>query len=499
MKKTNSTFAYKTPESVGVSSKNVLGFIDQLEKEGVYLHSFAILKGEDIFAEGYRAPFDENWLHRMYSVSKTFTSMAVGLLVGDGTISLSDKVVSFFPDYCHDDMHPYLKETTIRDLLMMSTPFPGGSYGYRMPTQFEKDWVWTFFHAPVDHPAGTVFNYDTSGTYMMCAIVERVTGKDFLTFLKERALLKTGFSPDSWCVKAPEGYAWGGSGVECTVIDLARFARLVMNGGEWHGEQLLPADYVKAAVSRQIDNCQDGFPAHGHGCHGYGYQIWVTEDNTFSFLGMGTQLAICMPEEDMIFVCTGDTQGNGDAYGTVFHALWRWIKETAGEPLPEDPEAFAALEKRLDTLAYPVVNGAKTSSISGCVNGKKYILNENVMGIKHITVKFDGDEGVLCWENAQGYKELPFGIGKVVRSVFPQEGYYGERIGTAGDHLYGCLASGAWTDDDKFVLKVDLIDDYFGNLCIHLGYKGDELGVYMQKHAEFFLDEYQGFAGGKAE
>ena len=112
------------------------------------------------------------------------------------------------------------------------------------------------------------------------------TGQDFLTFLKERALLKTGFTPESWCVKAPEGYAWGGSGVECTVIDLARFARLVMNGGEWHGEQLLPADYVKAAVSRQIDNCQDGFPAHGHGCHGYGYQIWVTEDNTFSFLGL---------------------------------------------------------------------------------------------------------------------------------------------------------------------------------------------------------------------
>ncbi|MBR6790692.1 MAG: serine hydrolase [Oscillospiraceae bacterium] len=476
----------------------MLAFLNQVEKEGVHLHSFAMLKGDEVFAEAYRPPFHEGWLHRMYSVSKTFVSMAIGALAGEKRISLSDRVVRFFPDYCHEDMHPYLKETTIRDLLMMSTPFAVPSYGWRMSTEKEKDWVWTFFHAPVDHPAGTIFNYDTAGTYMLCAIVERVTGKDFLTYLKEKALLKTGFSADSWCVKAPEGYAWGGSGVECTLIDLARFARLVMNGGEWHGEQLLPADYVKAATSRQIDNCQDGFPAHGHSCLGYGYQIWITPDNTFSFLGMGTQLAICMPEEDLLFVCTGDTQGNSDAYATVFHALWRWIKETAGEPLPEDPAAQAELKKRLENLTYPVVEGAKTSSVADHINGKFFTLGENPMGIKRIAVKFDGDEGVLCWENAQGYKELPFGMGKAVQASFPQDGYFGDTIGTPGAR-YGCITSGAWTDDDKFVIKSDLIDAYFGNLCIHLGFKGDELGVYMQKHAEFFLNEYQGFAGGKME
>lgn len=498
MRPTNTTFAYKTPESIGVSSRNVLAFLDQVEKEGVFLHSFAMLKGEEIFAEGYRPPFDEHWLHRMYSVSKTFVSMAIGAYVGDNLGLLNAKVTSFFPEYCHMDMHPYLKETTIRDLLMMSTPFPVPSYGWRMPTQKEKDWVWTFFHAPVDHPAGTIFSYDTAGTYMLCALLERVTGKDFLTYLKEKALLKTGFSADSWCVKAPEGYAWGGSGVECTLIDLARFARLVMNGGKWRGEQLLPEAYIKEATSRQIDNCQNGFPEHGHSTNGYGYQIWITPDNTFSFLGMGTQLAICMPEEDLLFVCTADTQGNPDAYATVFHALWRWIKETAGEPLDEDPAAFAALNDRLDNLVYPVVKGAKTSPIAGSVDGKTYILGENPMGIKKIAVRFDGDEGVLCWENAQGYKELPFGIGKAVRSRFPQDGYFGEQIGVPGER-YGCMASGAWTDEGKFRLKVDLIDAYFGNLTIHLGYKGDQIGVFMEKHAEFFLDEYQGFAGGKAE
>ncbi|MBQ7039364.1 MAG: serine hydrolase [Clostridia bacterium] len=498
MRKTNLTFEYKTPESVGVSSENVIKFMDRLEKEGVYLHSFALLKGEEIFAEGYRPPFNENFLHRMYSVSKTFTSMAVGILVGDGTISLSDKVVSFFPDYCHDNMHKYLKETTIRDLLIMSTPFSVDSYSSRMSAHLEKDWVWTFFHTPANHPAGTVYRYDTAGTFMLCAIVERVTGKDFLTFLKERALLETGFSKDSWCVKSPDGVAWGGSGVECTLIDLARFARLIMNGGKWRGKQLLPYDYIKEATSRQIDNNEDGFPMHGHTFLGYGYQICVTPDNTFSLLGMGNQLAICMPEEDLLFVCTADTQGNGDACGTVFHALWQYVKEPISEPLPENKEAYARLEEKLSNLTYPVVEGAKTSSYAQKVNGTKYVLYENSMGIKNIAVKFNGDEGTLYWENEQGHKELKFGFGKAVKGVFPQEGYSGKTVGSS-DHLYNCLASGAWTDDNKLVLKIDLIDDYFGNLCIHLGYKGDEIGIGMQKHAEFFLNEYNGFAGGIAE
>ena len=121
------------------------------------------------------------------------------------------------------------------------------------------------------------------------------------------------------------------------------------------------------------------------------------------------------------------------------------------------------------------------------------------MGITRLAVKLSEDEGVLCWENAQGYKELPFGIGKTVISTFPQDGYFGDTIGRPGDHRYRCISSGAWTEDHKLRLKVDLIDDYFGNLTIHLSYKGDGLGLYMERHAEFFLDEYQGFAGGKLE
>ena len=495
------TFVKATPESVGILSENVLGFLDQVEKEGVFFHSFALLKGDRVFAEGYRPPFGPETLHRMYSVSKTFTSMAVGLLEADGLLRLSDPVIRFFPEHDSEELHPYIRETTVRDLLMMATPFSVPTYCARMPAYEEPDWVWTFFHAEKpSHPAGTIFNYDTAGTYLLDAIVERLTGRDFLTFLKERALYKTGFSPESWCVKAPEGYAWGGSGVECTLMDLARFARLVMNKGNWRGEQLLPADYVRAAVSRQIDNCQNGFVEPGHGTRGYGYQIWVTADSTFSFLGMGTQLAICMPEEDLLFVCTADTQGNENAYATVFRALWQRIKEPCRkESLPENGEAQQRLQTRLSSLKYPVVQGAKTSAAAGCINGRFYALQDNPMGITRLAVKLSEDEGVLCWENAQGYKELPFGIGKTVISTFPQDGYFGDTIGRPGDHRYRCIGSGAWTEEHKLRLKVDLIDDYFGNLTIHLGYKGDELGVYMQKHAEFFLDEYQGFAGGKVE
>ena len=130
---------------------------------------------------------------------------------------------------------------TIRDMLIMATPFDKNAYdGDR-----DENWIEAFFREKCTHPAGTIFDYNTAATYMLDVIVEKVAGKDFLEYLKDRALRETGFSENSWCVKSPEGYAWGGSGVMATTRDLARFAQLMMNGGKWNGKQLISEEYVK--------------------------------------------------------------------------------------------------------------------------------------------------------------------------------------------------------------------------------------------------------------
>ena len=492
-------FNYITPEKAGISSKNVIKFMDELEHYGVYLHGFALVKGHDVFAEAYRAPFKKGELHRLYSVSKTFTSMAMGCLIGEGKAKLTDTVISFFPEYDEKVTDPYVRNITIEDCLLMATAFSyGTTYSAKRPAYLEPDWVHTFFNVDTSHPSGTVWNYDTSGSYMIGVIVEKVTGKPFIEYLKEKALLEIGCSKDITCLKAPEGYAWGGSAVLASTLDLARFARLVMDMGEWNGKQLLPRDYVEAAISKKIDNGQEGFFTFTEG-HGYGYQIWRTLDNTFSFLGMGGQLAICMPEEDLLFVCNADVQGLPGTYAPVYMCLWKNIKELInGSPLAEDKAAFDALSEKCSSIEYPCYPGNKTSEVAQYINGKKYILNKNPMGITEIAFCFDDDgNAVMKYTNAQGSKELKFGIGKTVIDKFPQDGYFGDTIGKDSGRRYRCISSGAWTTETTLHIKSDIIDDYFGNVSIIATFKGDEIGIYMQPHAEWFLGEYNGFAGGK--
>ncbi len=494
-------FTYTTPEKVGVSSENVIKFMTELEHFGVYLHSFALIKGNEVFAEMYRKPFKKDELHRMYSTTKTFASMALGILIGEGKVKLDDKVIKFFPEYA-DCKYQRVLDMTIEDMLRMSTCFSyGTTYGAHGPAYKQENWVSTFFNTDTSHPSGTLFNYDTSASYMCNVIVERITGMPFIEFLKERALNKTGFSKDSKVLKAPEGYTWGGSALLASTLDLARLARLVMLDGEWDGEQLLPRDYVVAAKSNLIDNCQNGFRTT-HGGHGYGYQIWRTVDNTFSFLGMGEQLAICMPEEDLLFVCTADCQGiAGISRSTIYINLWHFIKDTIvkGE-LPENTAAYNKLRELCENSDFPVFPGEVTSPLADKVKNRKYILENNNMGITEIAFDYDNaGNGVMKYTNAQGYKELKFGIGKYIIDTFPQDGYFGETIGVDCGRRYRCISSGAWSTPTTLHIKSDLIDDYFGNLSITAVFKGDEIAIYMDSHAEWFLDEYKGFTAGKAE
>ena len=153
---------YATPEAAGISSENVSNFLDELERFGVYLHSFALLKGNAVFAEGYRKPFCSTEVHRMYSISKTFAAMAVGVLVGDGKIRLNDKIISYFPEYeqlCED---PNILEATVEELLKMNSPFANvPTYCANVPGNLETNWLRTFFTTNTTHPSGTVWNYDT--------------------------------------------------------------------------------------------------------------------------------------------------------------------------------------------------------------------------------------------------------------------------------------------------------------------------------------------------
>ncbi len=491
-------FTYATPESCGVSSKDITEFSRDLEHFGIYLHSFALLSGNRILAEGYRKPFTKDYLHRMYSSTKTFASMAVGILADEGKIDLDAPVLRYFPEYEKEEMYPYIREATVRDLLIMATPYSyGTTYSAHRKGYLEKNWTGSFFHTDTSHPSGTVFNYDTSATQVLGAIVERITGKPFLDLLRDRALREVGFSDNATVLKAPDGYSWSGSALFCTTLDLARLARLVMLDGKWNGKALLPEWYVKEAKTSHINNDISGFRSIVKG-NGYGYQLWMTGDGTYSFLGMGNQLAVCMPEEDLLFVCTADSQGEDGFRMLLYAKLWEYIKRRHSPlPLCENKEAYRELQETLSSLEYPALCGREATKISEAIDGKTFIADENRMGITEFTFAFPmPGEGVFRYVKNGDKKEIRFGLGKALCGEFPAGSYFGEEVGVLAKTPSRCMTSGAWTDEKTLQLKCDLIDLYFGSMNMLFVFKGNEVGARFDTHAQWFLEDYGGFLAG---
>ncbi|HML46951.1 MAG TPA: serine hydrolase [Clostridia bacterium] len=448
------------------------------------MHGILFLKQGRIVAEGYWRPFGPECLHRMYSVSKSMVSVAIGLMLDEKRLKLSDLAADYFPDKLPEGgLHPYLARTTIRDLLMMATPHSENAY-----TAEDSDWLRAFWNKKPSHPPGTVFAYDTAGTVVLTAIVERLSGQSFLDYMRPRLLDPIGFSAQATCIQTPEGYSWGGSGVLCTLRDMAKLAYVLSNRGRWEGRQLLSEAYAEQATSRQIDNTLAGSP-------GYGYQIWM-EPGGFSFYGMGSQHAFCYPEQDLIVATIADTQLDAArARPILLETLRSFRQSVQSEPLPADPDAQAALRDKLESLTLLAQHGAASSPMREAVHGKTYALEDNPMGIKALRFSFQGEEGVLEYRNEQGLCALRFGLCKNVEDRFPER-VFRERIGVYTDRFYRCMNSAAWVEPQKLCLRAQIIDDYLGTAFMTFCFQGSEIGVQMAKAAEWFLDRYQGFAGG---
>ena len=478
------------PENLGVPSEAIRNFIDDIETQKLCLHSFMILRHGEIAAEGYYPPFDSGRLHRMYSTSKTFVSMAIGMLIDEGKITLDDKIADFFPEYLPDDPHPYIMETTVKDLLMMATPYTWNTYG-----RDDKNWVWTFLNRTPSHPPGTVFSYDTSGTVMLNGIVEKVSGKPLLDYMRPKLLDPIGFSDCAAAIERPEGGAWGGSGVLCSTHDLAKFALMLLNKGRYNGEQLISEKYVSEATSAMIDNRATNTETEFQ--FGYGYQVWRTRNNGFATLGMGCQISVCLPDKDLVFLTTGDTQGVTDGLEKVLRSFWVCVYPYLSDgKLEENRLEYDKLTDKLNNLEFIKVDGMTESAGTHLYNGKTYKLYDNPMSITEIKFVFDGAKNKMCYRNATGYHEIEFGTGCYICGEFPENHYFGRKIGVKKEKGYEYKASAAWFDDKSFIIYVYAIDDYFGTLKISAAFKDDKISIHMAKVAEWFFDEYSGFAAG---
>ena len=489
-------FPVASPASAGIPAAAIERFMTRLENKRLPMHSVLMLRHGTLLFESYRRPFDRDRKHRLYSTSKSFVSVAIGILAGDGLLSLDDPVTKFFPDKVPADLHPYTAAATIRDLLRMATPHYYGACTY---SPAAPDWADTYFQAKPTHLPGKIFSYDTTATTMLSIIVERVSGKEFTDFLRDRLFIPAGMSEDITCIETPCGHEWGGSGVLATPRDLMKFAYTCMNGGRIHGQQLIPEDYIRAATSRQIDNTLTAGDAEHS--FGYGYQFWRTRHNGFACRGMGSQLAVCLPDQDFILVTTGDTQSYPAACGIIYEALWREIYPylTSDAPVEDDEAANEALKAKWDGREILCIAGAPSSPKEAEINGRTFVFTEaNQPGFRKARFTFGDGEGTIEYENATGAHTLRFGFGHQVRQRFPETHYFGKRIGTPSGEGYDCVVSAAWVSEDTLYIQCFSIDDHIGTCKMSFAFNDGCCTLFFGKNAEWFFDEYQGFGTGRA-
>ena len=476
-----------TPESVGIPSSAVTAFVRALAEHQLCLHSVLVFRHGKLAAEGYAPPFDAERTHRMYSISKSFTSLAVGLMLGEGRLRLTDRVIDYFPEYCPVPVHPLIAAATIRDMLTMCDCHDTSTHGFGI----SKNWLESWFAAPPSHPAGTVYAYNTTCTNLLCAIVEKLSGTTMMEYLYPRLLAPIGFAPGRVCIQTPDGDSFGGSGVLCTPRELARVALLCLNGGQWDGQQLIDEAYIRQATSCQVDNSLDNADIEHR--QGYGYQIWRTRHNGFAFWGMGCQLAICLPDQDMVIVTTGDTQDTTPDTSIVMRTLWDTILPALSDgALPEDAAAHAVLTDTMRGLSLVTAGGAAQSPLSAAVSGKLYKLHPNEAGWRDVRFVFSGSEGRMVYTNCRGTKEIPFGFGTAKPFVFPETHYSGLRIGAPRGAGYASQASAGWVGGRTLFILCYLVDDHLGSLRVNAVFDGERITLCMKKTAEGFLDDYTG-------
>lgn len=321
-----------SPESVGVHSNDIASFVDEAKKRGVNLHSFVLLRDDKVYAESYYAPYAPDQLQTVYSLSKSFTSAAIGIAAGEGILDLDEKIVDIFAEELEGEPCEQLKALTLRHCLRMSTGQPKEIPGYDMIKAF-------LIGMPFADMPGEVFRYNTMATYMLSATLFK-KGIDLEKYLEEKLFEPMGVSGLRW-MRCSRGIPTGGYGLSILPEVIAKFGILVKNGGVWEGKQLIPKEYLDLATTKQIDNSKDG---QGEWSYGYGYKFWMCRYDTYRGDGAFGQFCIVSPKKNAVAAITAYTDDMQTEMDVYFEEI---LLKMADAALEEDPEAQAALKEKL--------------------------------------------------------------------------------------------------------------------------------------------------------
>lgn len=449
-------------------------FIEDINRQDLNVHAVALGRGEKAFFKAHASELDPTDLHRQFSVTKTYTAMAILCLVQDGRIALDDKIVSYYPELA-DEADFFTSELSIRDMLLMETSHRQTTYKINSAAP----WVDSFFNIKGDHMPGSHFCYDTSSSHTLCHLVETLTGQKLLDFLRDRGLREAGFSEDAYVIEDPEGSSMGGSGLMATLEDMYLFNAILAQGGTYKERAVFPAELVLEAVSKHVDTQMHlGFPAESHG---YGYQLW-RHDCGWWTNGMGGQFGIYVEGLDLLLVLNANFQKYKGQGQMIFDTFQRNILDRIGPKDIEDylAKGLAADIRDLtweDTLHLMKARGDRSITELGARRGS-------------YEVSLADRKGLLDIEVTDNKLKLSF-LGNMELSYVLERGTQNEVHLPGRNHR--AFISWDYTGIDRIYILVQVLDEELGFLHCEIRFLDHGISCHLENQVERYYDAFKGY------
>ena len=458
-----------TPAAEGISTQAVINMMDSLMAlPECDIHHVMVMRHGKVVAELHPAPFRAEDSHTLYSASKTFTSLAVGIAIDENLLRLDDRVMTFFPDKRSIPVSDNMAAMTVRDLLMMAS---GMKPDWTMRNN-SMDWVKDWLAKPVDDKPGSLFQYDSMCTFMLSAIVQRVTGQTMLEYLQKKLFTPMHITVADW-ETSPDGINTGGWGLRVQAETMAKLGQLLLNKGNWNGQQLVSADYVEAACSRLIDGGAKETVPPTDGNQGYGYQVWQSKwPGSFRADGAMGQYTVVVPQEDLVVVILGMKLYGHEELACIWNQLMPGLKD-----VPLQPEK--KLQKKLDNLcakaSLKLPQGKKGKNQNILLH-----LESNRFGMREIGLFGGAAEKTMEVEyEAQDSDSFVLGYGSWCYSPLAGMPYYSiNAINRMKGFAHGFTAAAAyaWTSPMTLEVRVHYVD-WISGLVFNFDFNKNEVTI----------------------
>lgn len=441
-----------TPEAQGISSTAILNFVKTLEGEIDALHSFMLLRHGQVVAEGWWHPYAAERRHRLYSLSTSFVSTAIGLAIAAGELTLDDRVLDYIPDEAPTAADRNLQAMRIRDLLTMSTGHHNDTLG-KFFRGGDTPWVQTFLNLPVEHKPGTHFAYNTGATYILAAILQKATDENLVDYLEPRLFEPLGIRNYHW-QQSPQGITVGGWGLRLKTEDIARFGQLYLQQGLWNGERILSKEWVEAAISRQTSNGSD---PNSDWEQGYGYLFWRGRHRTYRSDGAFGQFCIVLPEQDAVLAITGGVSNH--KVQDVLELVWNHLLPAMmPEALPAADQSHTALTNKISFLFMKPLRASSYSQRAPEISGQIFEFDENDQGVESMSLESDGNGNVIIIRDGQGEHRIAVGHGTWLKGETAYDNRSPSTSQSDATPAQPIATSGGWTDVDTFMAKIFFIE-----------------------------------------